>query len=249
MPEVVLFISVFLIGVFASAFGTMVGGGTLLSLPFLMLIGLPPQVAVATERFGGLGQTLAAFYKFARSKKIEWQYVPLLSVVSSVGSIIGAQILVSISPALLHNAIGIILLALLPLSFLKRNLGIEHNKVSNTKIIIGSVIYFFVQIFASFFGGGTGILIAYTLMFFFGLTILEATATKIIPWFFLSLFSLFIFAQNGIINYKLGIILLAGMTVGGYLGAHIAIKKGDRWIKRLFYFLVIISIIKLLFFK
>jgi len=249
MPEIVFFISIFFIGVFASTFGTMVGGGTLLSLPFLMLLGLPPQVAVATERFGGLGQTFAAFYKFSRSKKIDWKYVPLLSIVSSVGSIIGAQILVNINPALLHNAIGIILLALLPLSFLKRNLGVEHTKVSSTKIIIGSIVYFFVQIFASFFGGGTGILIAYTLMFFFGLTILEATATKIIPWFFLSLVSLIIFAQNGIINYKLGIILFAGMTVGGYLGAHIAIKKGDAWIKRIFYLLVLITIMKLLFFK
>ncbi len=248
MSEVLLLVSVFLIGIFASVFGTMVGGGTLLSLPLLMLLGLPPQVAVATERFGGLGQTLAAFYKFSRSQKIAWQYVPLLSVISSVGSVIGAYVLVNISPALLHNVIGVILLALLPLTVLKRNLGVKHNQVSGLRIFFGSLIYFLVQIFASFFGGGTGILIAYTLMYCFGLTILEATATKIIPWFFLSLISLFIFAQNGIVNYKLGVVLLVGMTIGGYIGAHLAIKKGDEWVKRVFYFLVMVSVVKLLFF-
>lgn len=163
MSEIISLISVFFIGIFASIFGTMVGGGTLFSLPFLMLIGLPPQVAVAAERFGGLGQTAAAFFKFAYSKKIVWEYVPLLTIISIGGSIIGANILIKINPAALHNAIGIILLILLLATFLHQNLGIHHNNVSQNKIIIGSVIYFFVQIFAAFFGGGTGILIAYTL--------------------------------------------------------------------------------------
>lgn len=228
MPDLITILAVFLIGILASTFGSMVGGGTLLSLPFLMIIGLPPQIAIATERFGGLGQTLAAFYKFSRSQKINWEYVPRLSAVSSMGSIIGAQILVNINPTLLQHATAFILLTLLPLLFLNHDLGIQHQQVSKTKIIIGSVIYFLIQIFASFFGGGTGILIVHTLMIFFGLTIIEATATKIIPWFFLSLFSLLIFAQHGIINYQLGVILLAGMTIGGYFDAHLAIKKRGK---------------------
>jgi len=168
MSEIIILILVLVVGVFASFFGTMIGGGTLLSLPFLMLIGLPPQVAVATERFGGIGQTAAAFYKFAGSKKIDWKFVPLLTVISSVGSIIGSLILISIDPAILRNAIGFILIAILPLTFLNRDLGIKHNQVSRNKIILGSIIYFIVQIFAAFFGGGSGILIAYTLMACFG---------------------------------------------------------------------------------
>jgi len=248
MSDVTTTIFVFFIGVLASFFGSMIGGGTLLSLPLLMLVGLPPQVAVATERFGGLGQTLASFLKFAHSKKIAWKYVPLLTIISSAGSIIGAYILISINPAVLHKAIGIILLILLPLALLKPDLGIQHHHVSRNKIVIGSIIYFFVQIFASFLGGGTGILIAYSLMAYFGLTILEATATKIIPWFFLSIVSLVIFIQNGIVDYQMGAVLLVGMSIGGYLGAHTAIKKGDAWVKHLFYFLVTISIVKLLLF-
>jgi len=77
---------------------------------------------------------------------------------------------------------------------------------------------------------------------------LEVLATNIIPWLALTISSLVIFALNGIIDYKIGIVLLIGMTVGGYIGAHVAIKKGDLWVKRLFVFLVIISGIKLLFF-
>lgn len=248
MSEIIILLSVFFIGIFASIFGSMIGGGTLLSLPFLILIGLPPQVAVATERFGGIGQTLASFLKFAHSKKIIWKYVPLLTIISIIGSVIGANILVTINPEILHKAIGFILIVLLPITFFKPKLGTLHNEVGVVKVIFGSIIYFFVQIFAAFFGGGTGILIAYNLMSFFGLTILESTATKIIPWFFLSVVSLIIFANNNLINYEMGIILFFGMTIGGFIGSHIAIKKGDIWIKNIFYLLVAITVVKLLFF-
>ncbi|MDP2860319.1 MAG: sulfite exporter TauE/SafE family protein [bacterium] len=248
MSELITFISVFLIGIIASIFGTMVGGGTLLSIPFLMLVGFPPQVAIATERFGGIGQTIAAFIKFLKSEKIVWKYVLGLTVISVAGSLVGSNILINTNPAVLHNMVGVIILVLLPLLFLKKDLGIQHTTVSRNKIIIGSIIYFFVQIFAAFFGGGTGILIAYTLMFCFGLTIIEATATKIVPWFFLSISSLVIFANKGIINYKMGVVMLAGMAIGGYMGAHIVLKRGNVWLKRLFLFFVIISVIKLLFF-
>lgn len=248
MSEMITLISVFFVGLLASVFGTLVGGGSLLSIPFLILIGLPPQVAIATERFGGLGQTVAAFFKFFKSGKIVWKYVPLLTVISVGGSLIGANILVSIDPKILRNLIAVMLLVLLPLIFLKRDLGIQRSEVSRNKIIVGSVIYFLVQIFAAAFFGGTGVLITYILMFFFGLTIVEATVAKTIPWFFLSITSLIIFALKGIVDYKIGAVLLIGMSIGGYLGAHLALKKGDAWIKRLFFFFVIISVVKLLFF-
>lgn len=248
MPEIITLFLVFLIGIFASFFGTIVGGGTLLSIPFLIMIGLPPQVAIATERFAGIGQTFAAFSKFYKSKQIVWKYVLPLTIISVAGSLIGANILVNINPALLHNLIGVLILILLPLLLIKPDLGTQHTQENRNKIIIGSIIYFFVQIFAAFFGGGTGILIAYTLMFFFGLTIIEATATKIIPWFFLSISSLAIFAFKGIIDYKVGVVMLMGMAIGGYLGAHVALKKGNAWVKRLFFLFVTISVVKLLFF-
>jgi uncharacterized protein len=248
MPEIVVLFSVFLIGMLASFFGTMVGGGTLLSIPFLMMVGLPPQVAIATERFGGIGQVIASFLKFFKSGKIVWKYLFRLTVISIAGSLIGANILININPVILHNMVGVMILVLLPLLFLKKDLGVQRVTVGKTKIIIGSILYFFLQIFAAFFGGGTGVLIAYTLMFCFGLTIIEATATKTVPWFFVSISSLLVFAINGIINYKIGIVMLVGMTIGGYLGANTVLKKGNIWLKRLFIFFVIVSVVKLLFF-
>jgi len=113
---------------------------------------------------------------------------------------------------------------------------------------IGLVLYFLIQIFTGFFGAGTGVFIFYILMLCFGLTITEAVATQSIPLLVLSISSLALFALHGIIDYEIGIVLLAGMALGGYIGAHFALKKGNKWIKGLFAVIVIISGIKLLFF-
>lgn len=59
----------FFVGTIAGFFGSTVGGGSLLSIPFLIFLGLPPQVAIATDRFGGLGQATTALFKFWKSKK------------------------------------------------------------------------------------------------------------------------------------------------------------------------------------
>ena len=247
MPEIVTLIGVFLIGIISSIIGSLVGGASLLLIPFLIFIGLPPQVAIATDKFGSIGNALAAFYKFQKAKKIHWKYVPALAILSLGGSLIGANILLNINPKILQNIIGVILLLLLPLMFLKRGMGVKYSKPTSFKIAIGLVLYFLVQIFSGFFGG-VGPIIFYILMITFGFTIIEANATQTLPILVLFISSLMIFALNGIIDYGVGAVLIIGMAIGGYIGAHIALKKGDKWVKGLFAILVIILSIKLLFF-
>lgn len=248
MPELIILLLVLITGLAAGFFDSIIGAGGLISVPSLIFLGLPPQIAIGTDRFGTLGQTITAFFKFWKAKKIVWKYVLPLSIISLVGSIIGANILLKIDPKILQYVVGILLLILLPFIFLKKDAGITKNKTTKTKIMIGLAIYFFIEIFGGFFGQGTGPLAFYTLTFFLGFTMIEVLATGIIPWFVLSVSSIIIFALNGIIDYTLGIFLFIGMAIGGYFGAHIALKKGDLWVKRVFALFVIILGLKLLFF-
>ncbi len=248
MPEVINLILVFVVGVVASFFGSMVGGGSLLSIPFLIFLGLPPQVAIATDRFGGIGAATTAFFKFWKAKKIVWKYIPLLAVISLAGSLIGANILLSVDPQILQKVAGILLLVLLPFVFFKKNIGVERVATSRLKKVFASVIYFFIQTFTGFFGAGTGPFVFYTLIMGFGLSIIEAVATQILPLLVLSISSIVIFALKGIIDYKIGVILLAGMAMGGYIGAHVAVSKGSAWVKGLFAILVLVAALKLILF-
>ena len=248
MPEIITYVSVFLIGLFANFIGSMVGSGGLLIISFLVFIGLPPQIAIATNKLGTFGLYIGATPKFLKAKKIHWKYVPIFILISLLGAYIGANILLSISNEILTKIIGIIVLLMVPILLIKNNLGVKHHKVNAIKKLIGYFAYFLIMIFAGFFGGGAATLMFFSLMFFFGFTINEANGTTTIPWLFLSLASLIIFAINGIVDYGLGITLLIGSIIGGRIGAHTAIEKGNKWVKAIFIGMLIISGIKFLFF-
>ncbi len=241
-------ILILLTGIAAGFLDSTSGGGGLISIPFLIFFGLPPQVAIATDRLGAIGQESAALLEFSRAKKILWRYVPIFSIMGLVGAVIGANILLSIDPKQLQRIIGILLLAVLPLVIFNKEIAIKRSQPTNLKKGFGFVFYFFIMIYNGIFGAGAGPLSTYNFLYFFGFTLTEVFATSTIPWLLLCLSSLVIFMLRGIVDYKNGVILLIGMTIGGYIGAHVALKKGDLWMKRLFVPVVIASCIKLLFF-
>jgi len=240
-------VAVFFIGLIAGFVGAVAGGGGLISIPFLIFLGLPPQIAIATSKFGGVGLSFGAIIKFFKEKKIAWKYIPFLIIISLVGGYIGANILLAIKSEVLSKVVGIILILLLPTLFIKKEIGLENKVVTKKRKALGFFIYFLIMTFGGFFGG-VGSLAIYTLMFFLGLTIIKANATDVVPWFFMSLFASIIFMLNGIIDYQYGIIIFFGMMVGGYIGARTAIKKGNKWVKLVFAMVIIASAIKILFF-
>lgn len=141
--------------------------------------------------------------------------------------------------------IGVVLIVLLGLMLTKQNFGLKTVETSKDKRVIGLFLFLLISLFASLFGG-SGPLKVYVLTYFFGMTVLDVIATGLVPWLFLLIASLAIFAKEGLIDYQAGFVLMVGMAVGGYIGAHWSIKKGDRWVRRLFFGFVIISSVKLL---
>jgi len=248
MYELISLILVFLIGILGSFVGSMVGSGGLLIIPFLMFVGLPVQIAVATNKFASLGLSSGAFISYFRAKRIQWEYVVPFILIGIVSGYLGANILINIDTEFLTKSVGFIILLFLPFIFFKKNIGIKKTKITKVRKSIGYVFYFLAMIWGAFFGGGGGTLVFYILMMFFGFTIIDASATNKIPWFLMSLFAVILYAMNGLINLLYGVFLIAGTFIGGYLGARTAVKKGDRWVKTLFVIIVVASAVKLIFF-
>lgn len=234
------------VGIIAGFFGATVGGGGLLAIPYLIFIGLPPQIAIATARFGDLGG-VAALRTFWKGGKIIWKYVPILAALSLGGSLIGANILLSVDPDALQKIAGVLLIVLLPFVAFKKEIGVVRREVSKRSKVVGGGIYFAIQTFTGFFAAGTGPLVFYTLVMTFGLTIVEAVATQLIPFLVLAISSVLIFALHGLIDYTIGIVVLLGTAAGGYIGAHFATRTDSRWLKVLFAVMVSAAGIKLLF--
>jgi len=238
-------IETFFIGTLASFIGAIAGGGGLISMPFLIFIGLPPQIALATNKFGGVGLSIGGLIKFIKEKKIVWEYAILLSISGVLGSIIGSNIFLSLSASFLQKLIGISLIVLVPTIFFKKDFGINDKDILWKRKVIGSFLYFLVAILASFLGGMGGITISIVILFF-GLSIVKASATELFSYSIFSFLSVIIFAFNKIIDYRIGVVLFLGMMLGGYLGAHTAIKKGNKWTKTVFAIVIILSAFKIL---
>lgn len=238
-------IATLIIGLISGFIGAITGGGGLISMPFLIFLGLSPQIALATGKFGGMGLSFGGLFKYIKEKKIIWEYAIVLSVFGILGSLIGSRILLTTNATILQKLIGILLIVMIPTIFINRDFGLNEKTTSLKRKIFGCIFYFLISILASFLGG-LGIITISIVIYFFGLTMIKANATELFSYSIFSLSAVLIYAFNGIIDYRVGVIFFLGMLVGGYLGAHTAIKKGDKWVKLIFLIIVFASAIKIL---
>ncbi len=239
----------FSIGLIASILSGIAGGGAgLITSPLFILLGMPPQVAIATAKFGGLGITLGGFFTFRKTKYIKWNYVVLLSVLAIIASIIGSLLLINIDETLVQKIIGFVMLGSLPFLFIKKNSGLVEVTTSFFKRTIGSMLYFCISVLQAGFGGGIGTLIPIVLTHLFGFTQLESNATRKIPGMLIALVSLSIFMASSIVDYGNGMAIFAGTYVGSSIGTRIAIKQGDTFVKWVLTGVILLLSIKLLLF-
>jgi uncharacterized protein len=235
-----------LVGVLSGFIGAVAGGGGLISIPLLIFLGVPPQVTLATNKFGGLGMSAGALTKFIKEKKVVWKYTIPLSVLGICASLIGSRILISTKGTSLNTLIAILMLVGVPIMLMKKNFGSIGRQTSGGAKWFGYFLYFSISIIASFFGGIGGLLIV-TVVWFIGLPMIEANATDLVGYTVMSISAVIIYGTNGLIEYSVGFVLLAGMLLGGYIGAHTAIKKGNTWVKVFFSVVIVASAVKLLF--
>ena len=220
----------------AALSGAAGGGGGLISIPTLLLLGLTPASAVATGKFGGLGIASGTSLRFAKEKLTDRHTVLIFSVLSALGAIVGSLLLVKYQhhERVLEDIVAYsILLVGVPLLYV-RNLGLTAQERSPLTKTFGGLLLLAAIILQAALGSGLGSLQLVVLIGCFGMTALVASATRRAMQITVAVISLAIFVGSGIVDYKYGLTGLATSFVGGYLGAHIAIKRGNRFVINLF---------------
>lgn len=225
------------------------GGAALINIPFLLIIGLNPSIAIATSKFSILGSLLAGSIKYHGKDIIKDKKLAVfLSTATLIGSIIGANLVISIDPSTLKVILIPLLMLVLLISVFKKELGETKKKTTTAKksYISCFITIFLLSIYGGFFGAGFGTFVVFSLIFFFGLTFLESSALMTVINVVSSLAAVSIFAYNGVIDYSFGLPLLIGTSFGGYIGAHYAVIKGSKLIKKLFIIVTSLLLIKLI---
>jgi len=220
------------------------GGGGLLMLPSYLLAGLPPHMAMGTNKLVATMGTGVAVTNFIRKGKASLKIILFGLLFAVVGAFIGSKIILLFD----HNTVNKIIIFLLPLGMIatlypKKNI-LEKENLKNIDFYLKlPLICFSTGFYDGFFGPGTGAFIALSLHVFLKLNLIEATANAKIFNLLAHLGALIAFVINNKILYIIVLPLMITNMIGNYLGSHLTIKKGEKFIRL---FLIIILIILLI---
>jgi uncharacterized membrane protein YfcA len=215
----------------------------------MVLLGLTPTQAIATAKFGGLGMNIGANSRFFREKITDKRTVIIFSIIGGVGAIGGSFTLVHFQDhtELLQRLMGIaILVAGIPLLYV-RKLGLKSVERARWLKIVGLILLGFGVILQTALGSGIGSLQQIVLMTCFGMTALVASATRRAMQLTVAAISLAIYVATGLVDYQFGVVNFATSLIGGYAGAHIAIKKGNKFVVNMFAIISALLAFQLLF--
>lgn len=243
-PEILLLF--FFIALMASTIDAIAGGGGLIMLPALLATGMPPAVAVATNKVGAVGGSFSAALHFIRKGHVSLRaLLPHVGCVF-IGAALGAAVVSFMSARILMLMIPFMLIGFAVFFLFSPNLGVKEERAKLSVPMFIGLICPLLGFYDGFCGPGTGTLMVVACVMLQGVSMLKATATTKVLNATSNAASLLFFILYGQIFWEIGIVMLAGQLVGGNLGARIAISKGQRLIRVLMVVVSIAMSIKLL---
>lgn len=237
---------------FASGFlNTVAGGGSLITLPVLIFLGLPGTVANGTNRVAILSQNFFAVGGFhSKGVKIPIRYTIYLGLASLAGGIMGALIAVDIRDELFNRILAVIMVVVVLTIIFDRNdvRTIRPEKLETKNQLIGILSFFLLGIYGGFIQAGIGFLVIAVLTRVNHFSLVKTNYVKVMAAIVYTGAAVVVFAIEDKIVWTIGLILAIGQGLGGWYASRWSVVKGDVWIKRIMVVAVIGLAIKLWFF-
>ena len=228
---------------------TLAGGGSLLSLPVLIFLGLPPSVANGTNRVAIVIQAALATTGFKSKGVSTAPFNIYLGLSALCGAILGAYIAVDIKGETFNKILAFIMIAVVLIIIFKPKMKLEdlQERVTGKYLWVGVIAFFFFGIYGGFINAGLGFIIILFLHYVNQMTLVRSNATKVAVVFMYTLAALAVFIFNDKVNWKVGLILAIGNGTGGWIASRVSVNKGDGFIKTFLIIMVTLMAIKLLF--
>lgn len=238
------------IAFFANAFAAMAGGGVgLIQFPALLFLGLPYAQALATHKVASVALGVGAGIGYGRRGLLEPRLAALVLVAGLPGVLLGSVAIVAISPLVARSVLGILTVGLGVYSLGRHELGqVAHPRHADRwGFLVGGLGLFVIGLLNGSVTSGTGLFCTVWLVRWFGLDYKTAVAYTLV------LVGLIWNATGAAMLGSLGEVcwpwvpwLLVGALGGSYVGAHVALARGNKWIKRAFEVLTICVGLRLL---
>jgi uncharacterized membrane protein YfcA len=223
-------------GGFLAAFvDSVVGGGGLIALPVLLMAGLPPHLALGTNKFAGTLSSFTSTVSFMRSGVINKILVFRLLPLSLASAALGTIALQFVPSGYLKPLVVVLLIAVTIYTLLRKGWG---NQTTFTKLTAKSTFYMMTAVlfmggYDGFFGPGTGSILIFIFLLL-GFDFLSAAGNAKVLNFGSNIASLVVFILFQSVDYRYGLIMGAAMVAGSLLGSQVAIRQGARYVRPLF---------------
>ncbi|HQX54900.1 MAG TPA: sulfite exporter TauE/SafE family protein [Pyrinomonadaceae bacterium] len=247
MPNVDLILLV-IIYLLTSAVGVVTGSNSLIAVPVMFQFGVPARIAVATNMFALVFMSVGGTIPFLRNRTIDVRRISPLLLITLASSALGAILVGYITDQGLKLIVSVAMIAVSIFILVKRDSGVDpQSSVTGKSLAVTFVLTFILGVYGGLFSGGYVTMLTAVLVAFFGMTFSQSiAATKLIN-VVSSTIATAVFMWQGLVDYKLGLILGVTMFVGAYVGAYYTTKMSDVWLKRIFLFTVLLLAIKILY--
>jgi uncharacterized protein len=220
------------------------GGGSAITLPVLIFLGLESSVANGTNRIALLVQNISAVYSFKREKYQNLKVSLFLSLFTLPGAIAGALLAVKLDDEIFQKILGIVMIGIILSMFIPQR---QVNSNGKSKISIATAVSMFgIGFYGGFIQVGVGFILMASLKYLMKLNLVLVNMHKVFIVLIYTIPALIVFIITDNVNWFLGISLAAGNALGGWWGAKMSVKKGEGFIKGILIIAILIMALKLL---
>jgi len=230
----IIFLS--LAGFFAAMVDSIAGGGGIISLPAYLLAGVPPHIALGTNKFSSSAGSFTSSLKFIKSGKVNFSIIKYLIPFTLLGSALGVNAVLKVNQKYLSTLVLVLIVFVGLYTLFSKTIGIKDNPqpLSISRLSVGILLAFSLGFYDGFFGPGTGSFLIFGLIHIFGFNFIKASGNAKILNFVSNISALVIFALRGQIYYLIGLPVALSMVMGAQVGTQLALKNGAKLIKPIF---------------
>lgn len=251
MEEWYHYVLLVVVGFAVGFINTVAGGGSLISLPVLIFLGLPPSVANGTNRVAVTIQNAMATAGFKSKGVSTYPFNIYLGISAIFGAILGAYIAVDIKGETFNRILAVIMIIVVLIIVFKPKIKLEElqERLTGKYLWISVIAFFFFGIYGGFINAGLGFIIILFLHYVNQMTLVRANATKVAVVLIYTLAALAVFVLNDKVIWEAGFTLALGSGSGAWFASRISVKRGDGFIKTFLVIMVVIMAVKLWFFN
>lgn len=245
MPEYLEILILFFVGLLAGVINVMAGGGSSLTLPALIFMGLDSAAANGTNRIGILLQGIFSTLSYRKEKLSEIEKSVKLSLLTLPGAVLGALLALKISNEWFDRILGIVMIGVI-ISMLIPQSKLEISTGGERKSRLIYPVMFAIGFYGGFIQVGVGFLIMAALYHLLRIDLIRVNMHKVFITMIYTVPTLLIFIWSGNVDWLLGLSLAAGTSIGGWWAVRFSIKGGERVIRYVMVLAIFIIALKLL---